>query len=274
MGQWFWPRPRVTKVYAETRASSLGTHASRLAGLASCLDEVRRLGRARRLRFQLPLAIAGGTIGLGSLCASLALQWIVLGGMGIALGPWLLLLCIMANDARAIAIAISLGVLLMAASCFLMAQQAFAPCNARLSERSCLTVHVLSYYSMIVLFLHAIYALRLEWKLLRGSLPARAALERMWQCVGSLMLLFSGPWFGFGYERLREAVNEFQNGQQYHGAERVRSNETQAIVRFVLGFELVLLGALALWPKLRTTVQAKLASIGEGVAAAAGCAHE
>jgi hypothetical protein len=42
---------------------------------------------------------------------------------------------------------------------------------------------------------------------------------------------------------------------------------------FILTAELIIIGSLALWPRLRTTVQAKIASTGEGVAAAAGCAR-
>jgi hypothetical protein len=76
--------------------------------------------------------------------------------------------------------------------------------------------------------------------------------------------------FVFAAERLRESATTSVNNE----AEASTPIAGQAsAIRAALGVECVVLGYLARWPRLRTYVQARLVSMGEGVAAAAGIAE-
>jgi hypothetical protein len=71
-----------------------------------------------------------------------------------------------------------------------------------------------------------------------------------------------------GPEELREpAYGDYIFNNQ---AEAAIAPAARGAMRVLMALELVALGALALWPGLRVFVQARLASLGEGSAAAAG----
>jgi hypothetical protein len=128
--------------------------------------------------------------------------------------------------------------------------------------------------------LHAAYALYLLVALVgfharrrRRWLPARpsrATLASLWKCAGSMLLAYGAvTCLALGAAELREPVSSmlFRNGLDPSSA------RARAAARFLLGGQCVLLGCLSFWSKLRITVHAKLASLGEGVAAAAGIAE-
>jgi hypothetical protein len=86
------PPPRRARAPPASPPGPGGRAAARLVGR---LDEVRALGRARRLRIQLPLLLAGGLIGVSGLCLGVGLHMTISSVFGMALGPYLVLLCVM-----------------------------------------------------------------------------------------------------------------------------------------------------------------------------------
>ena len=82
--------------------------------------------------------------------------------------------------------------------------------------------------------------------------------------MGCTFLLWSPAWLAYGAADL-----VYPPTQGYASS---RAIFDALCLKFGLGIGMAVLGALALWPKLRRTVHARLASIGEGVATAAGIA--
>lgn len=122
---------------------------------------------------------------------------------------------------------------------------------------SCLVVCV---YVGLARFGHA---WRVRWL---PKLSPRATRAANWRIIGVLFVCFGPVWLVSGAEELREpsafAITS--------AVERRLTSPERGLIRLVLGAELLLLGTLALWPKLREVVQSRLASMGEGVATAAG----
>ena len=81
------------------------------------LNEIRRLGRVRQLRIQLPLACCACVVGAASFVAGIAARWTVISTGGMALAPWLLLLCAMPGDVRATWLGICFGTLSILVAC-------------------------------------------------------------------------------------------------------------------------------------------------------------
>jgi hypothetical protein len=110
-------------------------------------------------------------------------------------------------------------------------------------------------------------------KLLRALLPSarppRAALESLWKIVAFVLLTYAPMWFLFGIVWLYSGDLEIPAPGTFLSRQKPSS---RGIVGLVLGVELLVLGLLSLWPALRASVQSRLASMGEGVAAAAGVA--
>lgn len=79
---------------------------------------MRAFGRRRRLRIQLPLGGAGLLIGLAGIGATITAQGYVFGGMGMALGGWLLLLSVTSTDTWAINLSICVTTILIATAVY------------------------------------------------------------------------------------------------------------------------------------------------------------
>ena len=96
-------------------APDVSSAAERLVG--ERLDEIRRLGRVRQLRIQLPLGVCAGVVGASSFVAGLVARWTVISTAGMALAPFLLLLCVMPNDVRAMWLVICSGTISILVAC-------------------------------------------------------------------------------------------------------------------------------------------------------------
>lgn len=261
--------PSAAYVDASTVRSDAYDDTSVRLGLAGRLDEVRRLGRARRLRVQLPLGVFSVLVSVSSASAALIMDWALLGAIGLWLGLWLFMLCVMPNDRRLISLAIALVALITAVTGVFLLIPLAKPCNPKFSRRSCITNGCLCSFGVLTTALHAALAARIGANLWLRARPPRAALDSIWRCMGSVMVTLSVIFFIGASENVREGARYSSN----NSAELAFSTPVQAATRAVLGVEWLLLGSLSLWPRLRTFVQGKLASMGEGVAAAAGCAR-
>jgi hypothetical protein len=250
--------------------------AERLVGR---LDQVRQLGRRRRLRIQLPLGGLGMFVSVVSVVVSYSIKWPSCGGLGMALGPWVLLLCVMPTDARAIGLAIVLiGVLIGVATCTRLLALAVVTEGgcAGVSQLTCTTFVASTSYGVGWLLLHFGYALYLGVGLCGAvygipflpSISPRTALNSLWQSAGSLLVGYAPYFLITSFESMRVQTDLFFNDE----FERSFSINARATLRIVLGVEMIILGLLGLWPGLRVHAQSRLASMGEGVAAAAGIA--
>jgi hypothetical protein len=236
--------------------------------VAGRLNEVRRLGRLRRLRFQLPLGVFSVSVSASSGLAAVLMDWALLGGIGAWFGLWLFMLCIMPCDRRSILLTISFAALTtMVTGVFLLVPLA-KPCNPNFSRRSCITNGAVCAFGVLTTAVHTAHAVHIGLQLWLRSRPPRAALDSIWRCVGSVMVTLALPFFIGASENVREGARYASS----NSAELAFSVPVQAASRALLGVEYLVLGSLALWPRLRTFVQATLASMGEGIAAAAGCA--
>jgi hypothetical protein len=247
----------------------------RVDELVGQLDEVRRLGRNRRLRFQLPLGIVGLALGGCSVVAGFAGRVSALCAYGVAGGPWLLLLCVLPTDARAIAVTIATFVVLLtiASVYHTILLLLLDGCPPSHSKAACELFLVVDGCALAVFAAHLVYSLYLALALYGEttqsrrlpSRPLRATLDSSWWCLGSVLLWCTPTRFAFGYAEFDEPIHDLlflnENLMTFSRTER-------ATMAFILVAELAILGSLALWPRLRTTVQSKLASMGEGVAAA------
>jgi hypothetical protein len=189
----------------------MGGFGKPLDGLAGRLEDARQLARRGRLRVQLPLGLTGVIIGTVSIATSWATQTSVLGMFGMGLGPWLLLLCVLPTETRAIGLAIALAVL-MILQAFWYHAIAIAMLDATgcgpptHSERACVIFRVVDYYAVTMLGAHCVYALYLGVALYGAfsgarwlpSRPPRASLESTWRLVGSVLSLYSPVWLALG----------------------------------------------------------------------------
>lgn len=255
----------------DTALTTTHDDASMKPGLAGRLDEVRRLGRARRLRVQLPLGVFSVLVSMGSGAAAVTLDWVLLGAMGFWLGLWLFMLCVMPNDRRLIVLAIALVAMISAVTGAFLLIPLAKPCDPNFSRRSCITNHSVCAFAVLATALHFAHAVRIGMMLWLRSRPPRAALDSIWRCMGSGMVMLSLPFLIGASENVREGARYSPSSTSSHNSAELNfSTPVQAASRALLGVEYIVLGGLALWPRLRTVVQAKLASMGEGVAAAAG----
>lgn len=245
--------------------------------LVDRVDEVRRLGRNRRLRFQLPLGIAGLLFANVSVVASFAGRVTALAGYGMAGGPWLLLLCVLPTDGFAIGLAaVTVAALITVAGVYhLIPLLLMVECPPSHSQAACDLFVGIDGYAVAVFGVHFVYAVYLCLALL-GEIspsysswlparPLRATLTSIWRCVGSVLLWYTPTRFVLGYAESDEPIHDllFLN-ENVMGFSRT----ARAAMAFILTAELIILGSLALWPRLRMTVQSKLASMGEGIATA------
>jgi hypothetical protein len=258
------------------------------------------------LRVQQPLFVGGLALAAGGVGVSIGLDQFTLGGLGMVFGGWLMLLSVMPNEGRSIIVATFVSALLiLIALAFLLVDHT----TCRIAHPACALYAVADMYSAVLLSGTLVYALFLNLALLGGKLggkpgsnrlavaagasthdreggaagaapaaaaasasaaPAgaplrwlpkrspRAVLASLWRCVGLLCVCWSPVWLLFAAADLKYPT----------GANGLRS----AIVSISLCVELGVLGALALRPSLRASVQAWLASLGEGIATAAGIA--
>jgi uncharacterized membrane protein (UPF0136 family) len=170
------------------------------ASLVSQLDMARELGRRRRLRSQLPLGIAGLLIANLSVIAAYANQTTLSAGIGMALGPSLLLLCAMPTGT------LEVGVTISCAATMIGTTMVWHLVGAVLTEvrgcgppahtqRACVVFRTVNAYSICVTSVHALYAcflgLALYGSMTRSSWlpsrPPRASLDATWRFVGSIM---------------------------------------------------------------------------------------
>jgi hypothetical protein len=270
----------------DSSAPGAATAASaRTERLVGRLDAVRELGRSRRLRIQLPLGISGMIIAIANVSAAACwgMSLTALGGLGMALGPWLLLLTVMPNDALSIGLAAATVVLI---SCIAILSHLVPlllladTCPSPHSAHGCPVYRSIASYAVGVLSLHAGYAAYLgialfgfhaqqRWPWLPAR-PPRATLISLWRCMAGIMLLYAVPtWTVIAAAESSESLSDLL----FINANDLTDARARVATRFILCTECALLGGLALWPGLRASVQARLASMGEGVAAAAGIAE-
>jgi hypothetical protein len=202
-------------------------------------------------------------------------------GIGMVLGAWLILLSVMPTAARSIGVTIAVMIGLRTAAALASAIPLLRPCSPLNTAVNCdafravsaaiLAIHgAANCYSVYVGVLLLTYRFAMTGRIACLRLtgwPPRAALDALWRAIGVEMVLVGLGWLVLGgLEQLEPRLNGS------YGPETNLAPTTRAAIRFALGLELVVLGGLALWPRLRTAVQFKFASIGEGVAAAAGIA--
>jgi hypothetical protein len=255
------------------------------------LAEARRLGRRWRLRFQLPLGIAGVAIATVSIVGGWTTGKTALGGYGICGGPWLLLCCVLPTETRAIAAAI-VCVSLCSATCavyhalalgFILDGAAAATASAagelcappRDASYGCASFRAISAYAVAILVVFTLLFIFLGVALYGSTsrsswLPARpprATLDSLWRLSGSVLIAYACVWIAFGIVELREPIYDLNifsaREAEYSVADRVA-------IRFSLAFEMLVLSVLALWPGMRGFVQSRFAARGEGIVAAAG----
>jgi hypothetical protein len=200
----------------------------------------------------------------------------------MALGPFLLLLCVLPTDPRMIILAILcvIGCIMAANFLHVIATGQLVPqqqryCPAPVSEVTCALFAAANWYAIAILCLHGFYAgylllalvsstLRVSWLPWR---PARASLDSLWRLLGILFVCYTPVWITFTFVELREpsAALHYRNE-----LEAELPSHDRLAIRALISLELFGLGCLALWRRLRAVVQSRLASMGAGVAAAAG----
>jgi hypothetical protein len=224
------------------------------------LDDVRRVWRARRRRILVSLTAAGLVVAGGG--TSIV---VLLGGAAPSLITillpvvWLMLLGVMPTDTRAIGLAITIAVVISVNLGLL----AFYYTSALRGGRN-----AIGYYCLVVHAANVAACARAAHRLV-AQRTARGALDLLWRAVAPTMVCAGPAWLALGVLELEAPLSN----TSYSRAElELLSSGAIAGVRFAVGFELLALGALSLWPRLREAVQTRLASLGEGVSAAAGIA--
>jgi uncharacterized membrane protein (UPF0136 family) len=171
------------------------------AFLVSQLDMARELGRRRRLRSQLPLGIAGLLIANVSVIAAYANQAAITAGLGMALGPSLLLLCALPTGTLEVGVTISCAASTCCIAMFWhligVALTEVRGCGPPAhTQRACVVFRMVNAYAIGVASVHALYAcflgLALYGSMTRSSWlpsrPPRASLDATWRFVGSNMI--------------------------------------------------------------------------------------
>jgi hypothetical protein len=239
------------------------------------LDHVRQLGRIRRRRFQLPLSLAGSCVSLGGIVASSF--GISVGTIGATIGPWLLLLSVLPNQFYVIGIALAMLCLLSVGATITATLTLLFPCPAQNSASFCATLYGVRAYAVAVLVFATVRGAFLSVAFLRHArglrrwpaLPPRAALETLHQSLGLTFISYAPVWLAYGVLELREPWGA--NAESVLNWRLSRS--VQVTIYFTTGALVLGTGCLSRWKPLRTSAQAWLASMGEGVATAAGIAE-
>jgi hypothetical protein len=242
------------------------------------LDEVRRLGRLRRLRIQVPLTCAGVLIAFAGVATGVSRSWLALGGFGGAFGPWVILLGVLPTQSHIIGISLASMMAIFGFAMFASALSVFvSPCVS--SAELCTVLLVANLYAIVVLGIGVLVAAAIGLALANNTLrvpwlpsrPPRAALLWTWHLAGALLLSYSLAWLAFGTVGLLRRLSEEE--RRISASANVKSPPPYDwLVDLSVGTELMILGSLSLWPRLRTTVQAWLARMDDGIAAAAAIA--
>jgi hypothetical protein len=239
------------------------------------LDHIRQLGRIRRRRFQLPLILAGSCVSSAGITA--AYYGISLGTIGATIGPWLLLLSVLPNQIHVIGIALGMLCLLSIGATITATFALVFPCPTQNSFYYCATLSGVNAYAVAILgsatvrgeFLFLAYLGHALGVRRWPALPPRATLETLHQSLGLTFISYAPVWLAFGVLELLEPWGP--------NADRViiwqLSRRVQVATYFATSVLLLGTGCLSRWKPLRTSAQALLASMGEGVAAAAGIAE-
>lgn len=168
------------------------------------LDDVRKQGRTRQRRTQMPLTAAGLLISLFGVGIGFGLGWIALGAFGIALGPCVLIQAVLPTQKRLIGVALGAMIVYTAGVVILIVFDALVyPCPAGNTPARCELLIAINAYCVTVLSLPIAYAFYVALALVRGWRSPRAVLETTTRICGWILLSDSVIWLTYGFAELQ-----------------------------------------------------------------------